>query len=83
MTPSSGDITLGGVSASRGRRTRWVKTVQTVIRTVWYEVDDTLLVNGIFMSWKHGLERNAIHRDEHLTDECIAEIVDIKPKLLN
>jgi len=72
----------GGMGVSRGPRTRWVKTVQTVIRTVWYEVDDTHLVNGIFMSWKYGLERNAIHRDEYLTDECIAEIVDTKPKSL-
>ena len=74
-----GSISTRGLAS--GPRTRWVKTVQTVIRTTWFEVDDTHTIDGIFMSWK-GAERNAIHRDEYLTEECVAEIVSVKPEVL-
>ena len=74
-----GSISTRGLAS--GPRTRWVKTVQTVIRTTWFEVDDTHTIDGIFMTWK-GAERNAIHRDEYLTEECVAEIASVKPKVL-
>ena len=74
-----GSISTRGLAS--GPRTRWVKTVQTVIRTTWFEVDDTHTIDGIFLTWK-GAERNAIHRDEYLTEECVAEIVSVKPKVL-
>jgi len=69
-------------SASRKPKTRWVKTQQTVVRTVWYEVDDTYAVDGIFHAFGHGLKRNAIHRKETVHEECISKIVDEKPKSL-
>ena len=74
-----GSISTRGLAS--GPRTRWVKTVQTVIRTTWFEVDDTHTIDGIFLTWK-GAERNAIHRDEYLTEECVAETVSVKPEVL-
>jgi len=47
---------------------------------VWYEVDDTYAIDGIFQAFKHGLKRNAIHRKETVHEECISKIVDEKPK---
>ena len=44
-------------------------------------MDDTHTIDGIFLTWK-GAERNAIHRDEYLTEECVAEIVSVKPEVL-
>tara|TARA_R100001594_G_scaffold10479_1_gene24590 strand:- start:374 stop:616 length:243 start_codon:yes stop_codon:yes gene_type:complete len=79
MSLTTGSITI---SADKGPKTRWVKTIQTVIRTVWYEVDDTYHVDGVFQAFGHGLKRNAIHRKETIHEECISKIVDVKPPSL-
>ena len=75
-------LTTGTITATpdRGPKTRWIKTIQTVVRTVWYECDDTYAIDGVFHSFKNGLKRNAIHRKETVHEECISKIVDEKPK---
>ena len=78
MTATTGAITV----TNRGPKTRWVKTQQTIVRTVWYEIDDTYQVDSIFHAFGHGLKRNAIHRKETVHEECISKIVDVKPKSL-
>ena len=80
MTATTGTLSTTGMN--RGPKTRWVKTQQTIVRTVWYEIDDTYQVDGIFHAFGHGLKRNAIHRKEIVHEECISKIVDVKPKSL-
>ena len=80
MTETTGPLSTAGMN--RGPKTRWVKTQQTIVRTVWYEIDDTYRVDGIFHNFCHGLKRNAIHRKETVHEECISKIVDVKPKSL-
>ena len=80
MSLTTGHITIN--ESTRGPKTRWVKTIQTVVRTVWYEIDDTYQVDSVFQAFGHGLKRNAIHRKETVHEECISKIVDEKPKSL-
>ena len=76
-------LTTGSVTVTnRGPKTRWVKTQQTIVRTVWYEIDDTYQVDSIFHNFGRGLKRNAIHRKETIHEECISKIVDVKPPSL-
>ena len=76
-------LTTGSVTATnRGPKTRWVKTQQTIVRTVWYEIDDTYQVDSIFHNFGRGLKRNAIHRKETVHEECSSKIVDVEPKSL-
>ena len=80
MNLTTGTISTSG--ESRGPKTRWIKTHQTIVRTVWYEIDDTYGIDSIFHAFGHGLKRNAIHRKETVHEECISKIVDEKPKSL-
>ena len=80
MTATTGTISTAGMN--RGPKTRWVKTQQTIVRTVWYEIDDTYQVDSFVHAFGHGLKRNAIHRKETVHEECISKIVDEKPKSL-
>tara|TARA_R100000234_G_scaffold50901_3_gene30483 strand:+ start:1053 stop:1298 length:246 start_codon:yes stop_codon:yes gene_type:complete len=80
MNATTGTITATAIS--RKPKTRWVKTQQTIVRTVWYEIDDTYQVDSIVHAFGHGLKRNAIHRKETVHEECISKIVDVKPKSL-